>query len=69
MGYSVGFEGPHPSRLPLADPGIQNKTCGHTGYLDVWHGDEITGPGHVWSCGIRCGQPGSQIFCEELIIR
>jgi hypothetical protein len=62
VGYTPGYEGPHPSELPVYLPAAQAPSCGHTGYLDRWRGDETTGPGWVFSCGRLCGKPGSQTF-------
>lgn len=65
MGYTPGFEGPHPSELPVVHPDRQSESCGHIGYLDAWHGDNTTGPGRVWSCGQACGKEGSQMFYPD----
>lgn len=53
MSYTPGFEGPHPSQLPVVSD--DNDGCGHSGLMDRWHGDDTTGPGHVWSCLQQCG--------------
>lgn len=53
MSYTPGFEGPHPSQLPIATD--DDEPCGHSGLMDRWHGDDTTGPGHVWSCLRQCG--------------
>lgn len=67
MGYTPGFEGPHPSQLPAADWGIDEgpDPCGHNGCLDSWRGDDTTGPGYVWSCMLKCGAPGSQVYYPD----
>jgi hypothetical protein len=71
MGYTPGFEGPHPSELPIATE--DDKSCGHSGLWDNWRGDDVTPPGHVWSCSRRCGRqvfypdaPEEQEVSEEL---
>jgi len=67
MSYTPGFEGPHPSQLPVYDPAIDEPVdrCTHNGCEDRWHGDEMCGPGRVWSCMHRCGASGSQVFYPD----
>lgn len=67
MGYTPGFEGPHPSKLPSPDPALQ-LSCDHTGYLDRWHGDDVTPPGYVFTCGQQCGHPYAQKFESDRVL-
>jgi len=67
MGYTPGFEGPHPSELPVYDPDADEPAdrCAHNGLSDHWRGDDKTPPGYVWSCLERCGRVGSQTFYPD----
>jgi hypothetical protein len=66
MGYTPGFEGPHPSQLPVYDENSNlPDSCGHSGLSDRWRGDDTTPPGYVWSCLQKCGGPSSQIFYPD----
>jgi hypothetical protein len=62
MGYSPGFEGPHPSELPNGWDD-ERETCGHNGLMDGWRGDDAAPPGYVWSCLQKCGR---QVFYPDL---
>lgn len=67
MGYTPGYEGPHPSQLPVYDESADYPPdrCRHNGLSDRWRGDETTPPGYVWSCLQQCGAPGSQTYYPD----
>lgn len=67
MGYTPGYEGPHPSQLPVYNPDEPDapNRCQHKGFSDRWHGDDTAAPGYVWSCGQECGAPGSQTYYPD----
>lgn len=67
MGYTPGYEGPHPSQLPVYNPDEPDapNRCQHSGYRDRWQGDDTTPPGYVWSCGQKCGAPRSQTYYPD----